>query len=240
MLQGMKVNVCALALALCAAHSAMAADSVDVKVIGTITPAGCTPTISGGGTVDYGTIKASSLSPTDYTVLDTKSVDFAIVCDAPTKVSFSAVNGRPGSLAGAPEVGVVLTGRVPSGVVLLNQTTMGAAGLGLSGSAKVGGYGLGFKNPDIMVDGVNRQAFVSNDNATWRGDATDYSAITFFSTIGSNRYFTVADIGGSVPVAFKNFSSKLYVQAYLNKASELDLTKPVQLDGLATIEMLYL
>jgi len=30
------------------------------------------------------------------------------------------------------------------------------------------------------------------------------------------------------------------VQAYINKASELDLTKPVILDGLSTIELVYL
>jgi hypothetical protein len=30
------------------------------------------------------------------------------------------------------------------------------------------------------------------------------------------------------------------VQAYINKASELDLTKPIALDGLTTLELVYL
>jgi hypothetical protein len=34
------------------------------------------------------------------------------------------------------------------------------------------------------------------------------------------------------PAAFKNLTINLTVQAYINKASELDLTKPVILDGL--------
>ena len=42
------------------------------------------------------------------------------------------------------------------------------------------------------------------------------------------------------PAAFKNLTINLTVQAYINKASELDLTKPVILDGLSTIELVYL
>jgi hypothetical protein len=47
---------------------------------------------------------------------------------------------------------------------------------------------------------------------------------------------------GSIPEpdAIKNVTIDLKVQAYINKASELDLTKPVILDGLTTLELIYL
>ena len=85
----MKKTVLALAL-LATTASAFAADSVDVRVIGTIVPAACTPTLSGGGTVDYGTIKADTISATDYTVLPEKQISFLDPCDAPAKVALNA------------------------------------------------------------------------------------------------------------------------------------------------------
>lgn len=44
----------------------------------------------------------------------------------------------------------------------------------------------------------------------------------------------------SEPAAFKNMTTKINVVAYLNKSSELDLTKPIKLDGQANFEMFYL
>ncbi|UXZ19937.1 DUF1120 domain-containing protein [Pseudomonas sp. YeP6b] len=45
------LSACALAVLATTSLSALA-DSVDVKVIGTITPASCKPTLAGGGVVD--------------------------------------------------------------------------------------------------------------------------------------------------------------------------------------------
>ena len=95
-----KHSVIALAVLATSATAALA-DSVDVRVIGTIVPAACTPTLSGGGTVDYGTIKAQSLNATGYTTLAEKQLDFAINCDSPTKVSIGGYNRRSRSFAGA-------------------------------------------------------------------------------------------------------------------------------------------
>ncbi|MCK7177133.1 DUF1120 domain-containing protein [Enterobacter cloacae] len=48
------------------------ANSVDVKVTGTITPDACTATVSNNGTFDYGAISVKDLSATGYTFLGKK------------------------------------------------------------------------------------------------------------------------------------------------------------------------
>ena len=60
----MKLTLKALATALLisASAAAMAASSVDLSVKGVITPNACTPSLSGGGVVDYGKISAKDLN----------------------------------------------------------------------------------------------------------------------------------------------------------------------------------
>lgn len=211
--------------------SAFAADSVDVKVIGTISPAACTPTLSGGGTVDYGTIKANTLAVDAYTVLDEKTLDFTITCDAPAKVAIKAVNGRPGTAVSAESEGVGGAARSP--VTLFGDSATFSAGLGLDGTTKIGGYGLRIQD-GVTADGsavgrIFRGTGSWADNPT--GDFYGSSAV---------RQLSWAPGSSTDPVAFKTLAGKLGVQAYLNKASELDLTKEIQLDGLSTIEIVYL
>ncbi|WIE52931.1 DUF1120 domain-containing protein [Pseudomonas sp. GM17] len=60
------------------AHAA----SVEVKVIGTIIPNACTPTLAGGGTIDYGTHSSTDLSTNDFTLLPEKKccVHYCLQC----------------------------------------------------------------------------------------------------------------------------------------------------------------
>lgn len=212
--------------------SAFAADSVDVKVIGTISPVACTPTLSGGGTIDYGTIKANTLAADAYTVLDEKTLDFSITCDAPAKVAIKAINGRPGSAVSAESEGAGGAARSP--VTLFGDTATYSAGLGLDGTAKIGGYGLRIQD-GLTADGTAVSRIFRGVSSSWSDNPTG-------DVYGSSvvRQLTWSAAGSTDPVAFKTLAGKLGVQAYLNKASELDLTKEVKLDGLSTIELVYL
>lgn len=158
----MKKTVLAMVVMAAAGH-AMAADSVDVKVIGTITPAACTPVLSGGGTVDYGTIKANTLSPTAYTVLDEKTLDLSITCDSPVKVAMKAINGRPDTAAGVTEG---TGGFAVSPVALGAKGNAHVAGLGLDGTAKVGGYNVALADAGNTLDGAAAGNLLSDDNGT--------------------------------------------------------------------------
>lgn len=233
----MKKTVVALAL-LATTASAFAADSVDVRVIGTIVPAACTPALTGGGVVDYGTIKADTISATDYTVLPEKQISFAITCDAPAKVALIASNGRTGSLAGAAETP---HGSGMSPVNLFGLGAVGAAGLGLDGAAQVGGYSVRIDNSSVMADGVAVDSLRAD--RTWAGVTGAWVKDSYAGIVYSPNYTRLtswAAAGTTTPVAFTALSGQLGVQAYINKGSELDLSKPVHLDGLTTITLYYM
>ncbi|MEG5569403.1 DUF1120 domain-containing protein [Enterobacter bugandensis] len=229
----MQKSVLALAVLATASLPALA-ESVDVRVTGTITPVACTPTIAGGGTIDYGTIDPASISDTDYTVLPEKQVDFSIACDAPAKIAIKAINGRPGTLAGATES--VSGGAAP--VNLFGAINQGAFGLGLDGTDKIGGYGIRIAQGTVQADGTAVDNILRNTpTAAWISVGTGVGSLINASNV---RHVSWAASGSLDPIAFTNMTGKLGVQAYINKGSELDLTKPVTLDGLTTIELVYI
>lgn len=234
MMNTMQKSVLALAVLATTSLPALA-ESVDVRVTGTITPTACTPTLSGGGTIDYGAINPASLSATDYTVLPEKQIDLSITCDAPARIAVKAMSKRPGTLAGGPE-GPMGTGGVPAGVNIFGASNIGVAGLGLDGTDKIGGYGLRLAAGTALADGTAVDNLVrSNSSLPWGPSTTG-------SVFDRNypREISWATTGQLDPVAFTTLNTKVVVQAYLNKTSELDLSKPVVLDGLTTLELVYL
>lgn len=235
MMKQMQQSVCALAVLAATTLPTMAA-SVDVRVVGAITPSACTPTLSGGGTVDYGVINPTTLSATDYTVLPEKSVDFSITCTAPAKVAITPLNGRPGTVAGATEAAA---GWALTPVSLLSLEGAGVAGLGLSNGEKIGGYAM--KVEDLTTDGaaadVIRNMKGAGD-ANWVASGNHYG---FFRNVGTVPFTVTAAAPGTLTSkAFTTLNGKLRVQAYLNKTSELNVANVVNLDGLTTIELIYL
>lgn len=227
-----------LALAVFAAISVPAiAASVDVKVTGTILPAACTPTLSGGGTIDYGEIRADSLSSTDYTVLPVKQLDFSIRCDAPAKVAVKAIENRQNTAVGnAAAVGGI--GIAPTMIFGSNQVPV--AGLGMSGDKRIGGYAIRIAGGSSIADNKGVSGVYSlNHGDSWQYGGTGSTSGILYNA-SSEIYQSWAPAYLTDPVAFENVSAKLEVQAYLNKSSELDLSKAIQLDGLTTLELVYL
>jgi len=76
--------------------------------------------------------------------------------------------------------------------------------------------------------------------STAEGDNTFDSGNAEFYSDKYDRLISWGATGTTTPVSFTTLSGTMEIQAYLNKASELDLTKEVQLDGLTTIELVYL
>ncbi|PVD39744.1 hypothetical protein C5188_24365 [Serratia liquefaciens] len=68
----MQITACALTVLTITSLPSYAKD-IEVKVAGTITPSGCTPTLSGDGAIDYGMIKSDSLTLDAYTTLEQKN-----------------------------------------------------------------------------------------------------------------------------------------------------------------------
>lgn len=231
MMNAVKKTACALAV-LATTSTAVMAESIDVKVIGTITPTACKPTLTGGGTIDYGTIAPASLKKDALNQLDNKQLDFAITCDAPAKVALKSINGRPNTAAGTTETGT-FAGVAPKGIARNNGNWV--VGLGLDGNKKIGGYNISIA--DVFADGAAVDYIDQNGNSqNWEKSSTSKNFLHW------NQPFKASwsKPGTLTPVAFTTLAGKLNVQAYINKASELDLTKPVKLDGLTTLELVYL
>ncbi|AKE08969.1 DUF1120 domain-containing protein [Serratia liquefaciens] len=234
----MHITACALAVLTIISLPSYAKD-IEVKVAGTITPSGCTPTLSGDGAIDYGVIKSDSLTLDAYTTLERKDLDLTITCDAPVKLALEAKNGRPNTLAGVATEDAI-SGAALSPAASALSTATAVVGLGVSGSARIGGYALMAAAVSFKTDGTGAQLITREGNS---GEWKEYYGIAEsnnFYSIGVKRQLSWKNGSIKEPAAFQKLTGKVMVQAYINKASELDLTKPVILDGLTTLELVYL
>jgi len=222
----MQKNILALTVLATTSLPALA-ESVDLRVTGVISPVACKPKLLGAGTIDYGVIKTDTVSATDYTQLDEKTLDFSINCEAPVKMAIVASDRRFNTSVGEQR---------PYAAVNPTNTATALYGLGLDGAAKIGGYSLTIKPDSILADNVKvspiqRDANYPNWDTRGAGGLQNWYA---------PREISFAKPGTDVPISFTNLTAKLAVKALINKGSELNLTKPVTLNGLATIELVYL
>lgn len=235
MVNSMYKTAFALTVLAVSSASVMAADTVDLKVKGTIAPFACVPTLSAGGVVDYGNLTSEALALDDYTTLDVKELDLSIACNGPAKIAIKLMSNRQGSAAGAGSEG---SGGFAAGPVdLFNSgaSTTWVAGLGLSDDgAKIGGYAVRLVSDSVLVDAVA----VDTISASMAGNS--WRLENDVSMTVNGRKFSWADVGTLNPVAVNNLSAKFETQAYINKASELDITKDIALDGSSTLEVMYL
>lgn len=220
------------ALAVLAASCNVMAESVDMRVTGAVTPIACKPQLSDNGIVDFGNINTNSLNKDDITFLPHKNVTLSINCTAPAKIAVLATNGRPGTTLGLTEEGPAGTAKP------LRSPGMGAspgvAGLGLDGDKKIGAYGLTILSTEI--DGQPGSALRSGNKSEWSNSYND----AYFGDNGNYKYITWRNDNNLTPTPFKNLTTGIRVVAYINKTSELDLTKPIKVDGQTNFEMYYL
>lgn len=219
------------ALVVLAASCNVMAESVDMRVTGAVTPIACKPVLANNGIVDYGNINTNILSNDNYTFLPSKDISLTISCTAPAKIALLATNARFGSTLSEIQEGPsgtawpIIRGSIP--------LMSGVAGLGMDGDKKIGAYTL--ISVDTKADGESVKRIRSSDKTSWTGGFSD----SFFDENGNFRYMSWYKDDLIEPVAFKNLTSTIRVMTYINKASELDLTKPVKLDGQTNFEMCY-
>lgn len=199
------------------------ADSFDVKVLGTIKPGACTPTLAGDGTFDYGLIGTAELSPTAPTLLGVMSDSITITCDAAARVALKAADNRDGTVA------------FNGNLNFFGSPTPVTAqyGLGTASGKNIGAYAFRFKTGSFQADGVAVDSIYSaSSGATW----TTSNGIV--NNLGG--YESWSKKGQLVPVAAKVFTGTLEVQAAIDRTSNLDLSHEVNLNGLATVSLVYL
>lgn len=212
-----RLSTAAFFAATITAATGIHAQSVDLRVTGTINPHACTAAIGGGGIIDFGEIPAKTLNKTAATVLPTKSVPFSITCVAPTLVAVTPFDNRGDSMIRG-----------------LNAMTDDVNfGLGTAGDAKIGGYTMQFEPGTFTADGRPVFTVASlTDGATWIAST--------FGRLQRPQLRSWSRTAGGTPVAFSNLAGMLTVTAAINRTDALPITQKIELDGSATIELVYL
>ncbi|WP_166360003.1 DUF1120 domain-containing protein [Pseudomonas akapageensis] len=205
-------------LALLFAPLVNAQSTTELIVQGTITPASCTPALSGGGVVDFGRISVQDLSKTNRTRLKPKPIGLTLTCEAPTRYALRMKDNRDG------------TALVNSGIYY---------GLGLDKSGnKIGLYEVQF---DPMRTQGDEIAQIYNTDSTTNGNAWDAADLKV-DRIGANSLLGFSDTLGSSagPVAIRDLTATLMVEVVVAPMQDLDTSDDIQFDGEGTLEVVYL
>ncbi|MDA8486729.1 DUF1120 domain-containing protein [Pseudomonas resinovorans] len=198
-----------------AANTALAANSVDLRVTGTITPAACNISSTGGGNFDFGSLSAQELNATATTPWGELRNDLSITCSGATLVGIKALDNRAGTAA---------------------DSQSRSFGLGLDSQGnKIGFYHI-TTTATPTVNGSAGSSTRSQDNgATWATNAsaaitTDQNHIVSWNAAGSP----------DDPVPVTSVSQTIRVNVHIAPENTLDTSSDITLDGSATIELVYL
>lgn len=213
------VTLGVVASALMVPMMASAATTADLKLIGTITPAACVPNFTGGATIDYGNIPASTLNATAQTLLPEKTTKLSVDCNAPVKFAFGLVDDRNAT--------ALTTLDTITGYPATAKFGLGAADNG----AKIGAYSLQISN-ETADTGATRRLASADSGSTW---APFGGGLTTTSIVGFGNSATA-----TVPSAHKSITVDLRVVAAVDKTANLPITNEIKIDGLSTFEVKYL
>ncbi|VVP57958.1 Protein GltF [Pseudomonas fluorescens] len=216
----MKNHFAALALTglIGLAPHALAASSVELTVKGFITPLACTPSLSNSGLVDFGKVPRRDLNVDKRTRLRDQALDFSIQCTTPGRFALLMRDNREGS-------------------AIVNSQIY--YGLDYDGSGnKIGLYSLNFNPENTVVDDLSQ---VFRTDSTTGGLAWSTSNDRPIP-IAARSYLGFTDRAGSNagPIAIRHLTSRVIVETVIAPTSELDLSTDVQIDGKATLEIVYL
>lgn len=198
---------------------ANAAVTADLKLIGKIVPAACAPVFTGGATIDYGNIAASTLSPTEQTLLPEKTTKISVTCAAPVKFAIGLTDERRASAVTTLNTIAAYTADMKFG--------LGTAGNG----AKIGAYSLQISN-EVPDTGTTQRLFSDNGGSTWS---------VFGGALAVNRIIGFASSStATAPGAHTSITFDVRVVAALDKTANLPITSQLNIDGLSTFEVKYL
>lgn len=205
------------------ASATHAASTANLKVTGVIRPGACDLTLSSRGTVDYGTIARTNLSANAPTALPEKIVVFVINCPgSAAKTALKLTDNRADT--------------VVNGIIQAIDNSLGdktAFGLGTANNKHLGVYGVQFH----AVNGENGllTPYHRDDSSSgWLRNAQ--IADHYFS--GDQKSWGISDVSG--PSAFKRITGYLNIRAVIDKLGNLPAGDDLQLNGSATLEVIYL
>ena len=205
---------------LAAAINAHASSSAELIVRGTIKPAACNLSMTGGGIVDYGTIPSGQLLPTAFNPLLPKTAPLSINCGTtPAKFGLKFVD-----LQGASKVPGILN------ALGAGYTEAHNYGLGSVGGRRTGGFAITLK--DLRSSTSTLAPIVRVGTGAWQNsDGKVAQAPSQYSWRNTTAV---------TPAAISQLTGTLEVRAVINRGQDLDLSRDTVLDGRATLELSYI
>lgn len=228
----MKKLLVATAVAMTLSAAAHAADSTAVlKLTGTLTNEPCMPSLSGGGTVDFGTKNIDELSATETNQLGSKDLTLTIVCAAPTKMGWAITDNRSDT-----KKSMSVKGGWQADESAFGSNVLFGVGK-TAGGVNMGAYSVSMDTTNSTADGVIKPVIYGTDVGE---DGTQWLLFDDFdfANSGGSQVYTVSD--GASPIAFTTAVFPLRISLAVQPTDTLAISEETPIDGQATLTMYYL
>jgi hypothetical protein len=198
---------------LCGSGLAPAAGA-DLSVKGKLQSGACSVVLGNGGTFDLGPIRAADLATDFFTDFGLGTTSLTITCTTPTSFGLRLQDNRAGTTP---------------------NSSLEGFGLGLAGGRSIGSHSNAISRATSNGQPVDiLERWQASD--PWSKALTDAA---FLVLPGYLATFTAAG-NSKGPTAFEQISALLRSSLTINYGSELDLSQEIQIDGSATLELVYL
>jgi hypothetical protein len=211
-----KPGIALFSLLLGGTSAVQAASIVDLAVTGLITPTAC-PQLSDGAVIDYGKISQQDLKVDRSTRLPVKPLHVNIACNAPNRFALRMHDNRDGS-------------------AMVNSEIYYGLGLDHSGN-RIGLYSMTFDPLQTVVDSTAQAYGTVHHRRPGLAHGQSQSDQHRRQQLpGLHRHRRQH----GRPSAIQTLSSTVKVETLINATQNLDLSRETALDGLATLEVVYL
>jgi type 1 fimbria pilin len=212
-----KHNTLFASLLALATPAAFAAETAEIHVTGTITPAACD--ITGGGETGAGTIATENLKQDEVSYIGYQLTrDITVTCSSPTAFTLRAIDNQPDT-------------------AYEGATNPDRFGLGTNGTAPIGYWTIALTNPTDPA-GLLRATHTNDAGATW--SSNDRAVDLFTNSVNHRIGFTTEAGAVQEPSALDNLNVTASMGLYIAPAGTLDLSGGIDFNGSATIQLDYL
>lgn len=221
--------------------AALADASVVMKVKGKMNHASCTPALSNGGSIDFGTIALDQLSPNVVNQMGQKDMSLTINCPAATRVAWSIADNKEDSNAANDLTSsqfYIRDGADNGNDVWGAGTTYGVGFTSVG--EKIGAYAIATRVNDITANGVPAQAIYAPAFTNSKGEYMWRNLTTGLIANGNAEIMTATSPGKTTPLAITNVVFPFKVSLAVVNTDRLTTTEETQLSGETTITLVYL
>ena len=227
------INKFLLASTLSLCISSAFANTAVLQVKGKLMTSSCTPTLTNGGLVDYGNIKVGDLDDSYPNDLGVKDITLTVNCSAPTRVAISITDDRQSSVSDAVLVLVPLIG------VSAQNDEFTKYGLGkTSNGVNIGAWTPFINRATALADSASATLIYDMPNATGLWSPLELE-MGDYQDIPTNSLVTLGD-SNNIPLAFTSATFPMKTSVVIDDTTTLALTDDTNIDGQATISLVYI